>query len=70
MSATELHNLAVRFRVGCPNLCHVDTRDAIAGIGGEIAIHYGYYIGIAKRNVHKRYRIATKIADMLERKAT
>ena len=69
MNATELHNLAVRFRVGCPNLCHCETRDFIASIGGEIAIRYGFWLGVPRRNRKKRYAVALAIADLLDKKA-
>ena len=63
-----MRNLAVAFRCNYPNLRHVDTWNAIAKLGGPIAIWYGFWCAQPKRAHKKRQAIAAKIADMIEEK--
>lgn len=68
IEGTELtpHNLAVMFRTNDPNLMHVDTWNAIAKIGGGVAINYGLLCGTRPSYPNQREHFRNVIAELLE----
>lgn len=67
LNKIEIETLAVRFRVNCPNLQHVDTLEAMEKLG--LAFMYGVYCGTPHRSKTKRRELRNRIAETLTQKA-
>jgi macrodomain Ter protein organizer (MatP/YcbG family) len=68
---TALDNIAVQFRMNCPNLRHFSTQETLFRHADPEAIFlYGVWCSLPKNANRKRAEIAETIASLLNRQTT
>lgn len=67
-TAIDLERLAVRFRLN-DNPAHCSTFEAVAAIGGDIAIFYGMLLMIPRTHRKRQWEMRHRLADLLDKRA-
>jgi hypothetical protein len=67
MRRIEIENLAVQFRVNCPNLHHVSVHEVMTQLG--LGVMYGFYCGTPRHHRNKRRKLREQIAETLSQLA-